>query len=84
MAAVAPEPAFASVSWVAQRLGLHPDTFRRHRTLLAKAGFPEPDPLLGRYLIEDVEAWIRNRRKITSPGESLAGDSNQEVNHDAL
>lgn len=84
MPALTPGPAFASLTWVAKRLGIHPDTFRRHRLLLTKKGFPVPDPLLGRYLVADVEAWIQNQRKILSPGESLAGDPNQEVNHDAL
>ena len=77
-------PAFVPANWVAERLGMHPDTFRRIRPRLAKAGFPEPDPVVGRYLVDDVEAWIRNRRMITSPGEILAGDPNQEVNFDAI
>ena len=63
---------------------MHPDTFRRRRPLLAKAGFPEPDPLVGRYLVDDIEAWIQKRRKIASPGEFLAGNDDQEVNLDAL
>lgn len=77
-------PAFVPASWVAERLGLHPDTFRRRRPVLVKAGFPEPDPLLGRYLVEDVEAWLQRRRRVAPPGERLAGDSEEEINLDAL
>lgn len=77
-------PAFVPANWVAERLGMHPDTFRRIRPRLVKAGFPEPDPLLSRYLVDDVEAWIQKRRKVASSGELLAGGTNQEVNHDAL
>lgn len=83
MTASALTPAFVPASWVAERLGLHPDTFRRRRPVLVKAGFPQPDPLMGRYLVEDVEAWLQKRRRIASPGEGLAGD-NEEINFDAL
>jgi hypothetical protein len=63
---------------------MHPDTFRRRRPILAKAGFPEPDPLMGRYLVDDVEAWLQRRRRIAPPGELSPGDDNQEVKLDAL
>ncbi len=83
MAASTLTPAFVPVSWVAERLGLHPDTFRRRRPILAKAGFPEPDPVMGRYLVDDVEAWLRKRRRVAPPGDPTGNDT-QEVKLDAL
>ena len=84
MAALSLTPAFVPSAWVAERLGLHPDTFRRRRALLAKPGIPEPEPLMGRYLVEDVEAWLLRRRRIAPPGASHSGDDIQEVNLHAL
>lgn len=59
------EAAFASQAWVAARLGISPDTFRRKRAKLVRAGFPEPHPILNRYRKADVDAWI-DRRGFTS------------------
>lgn len=73
------EAAFASHAWAAARLGMSPDTFRRKRALLVRAGFPEPHPILNRYHKADVEDWIDGHRRVrnTDPDEG-------EVNWAAL
>ncbi len=74
-----PQAAFARASWAAARLGISVDTFRRRRPLLARAGFPEIDPIVGAYVKADVEAWISKRRQID---DAIPEDG--EVNVDAL
>ena len=55
---------FGSNDWAARRLGITKDTFFRKRTELETAGFPKPDPLTGRYIKADVDAWVDRRRQI--------------------
>jgi len=38
--------------------------FFRKRDELQAAGFPKPDPLTGRYIKADVDAWVERRRQI--------------------
>lgn len=76
-----PPTAYVPARWVALRLGLHPDSFRRARPKLEAAGLPTPDPLFGRYLVDDVEAWIRKRRRVAEP-ESTGTD--REIDIDSL
>ena len=76
-----PDPAFQKTPWVAKRLGIHRDTFAAKRRDLERAGFPRPDPVMGQYLVADVEAWIENRRTIA---QREASDNRQGVNLDAV
>lgn len=75
-------PAFVPVSWVRERLGFKPTTFSKVKPRLFAEGFPKPDPLVGRYLRDDVEAWIEGRRTI-APNDSPARDC-ADINFDAL
>lgn len=70
--------AFMTGTEVAARLGVHPTTFRRNRADLYRAGFPRPNPVMGRYPTADVEAWIDRQSAQGSPGEQKG------VNHAAL
>lgn len=74
-----PESSFGSKAWVAARLGMNTETFRRYRPRLMRAGFPEPNPILGTYHKADVDAWIEGRRRLrdVDPDEG-------EINWDAL
>lgn len=74
-----PSPAFWPAKAVAQRLGWSATTLRRKMPVLRRAGFPEPNAVLGLYLVADVETWIERQRKLTG-GESEPA----EVNYGAL
>lgn len=70
-----PEPAFLTHEEVATLLCSSPDWLYRNRPKLVKAGFPDRDPLVRKYLRADVEAWINKRRRVkdeatqpTAPG----------------
>jgi hypothetical protein len=73
-------PAFWNAKTVARRLGWESVTsFKRHLPRLRRAGFPEPNAVLGMYLVADVETWIARQRKLTdSESEPV------EVNYGAL
>lgn len=58
------EPAFVDHRTVAQMLGITPDALYRKRASLVATGFPDRDPLIGKYLRADVEAWINKRRRL--------------------
>lgn len=59
--------AFMRTSDVAEFFGISETTFYQKRPALEAEGFPPPDPVLKRYLREDVEAWIRGRRRVPDP-----------------
>ena len=61
------DSAFIPHNEVAKRLGISPTTFYDKRDALEAEGFPRPDPVLRRYLREDVEAWIKGRRRVPDP-----------------
>jgi len=68
---------FGSNDWAALRLGITKDTFFRKRAELEVAGFPKPDPLTGRYIKADVDAWVERRRQIsTTPDQREKGSVN--------
>lgn len=74
-------PAFYTKSEVAARLGYSASHFGRTRERLEREGFPKVDPLLGRYLKADVEAWIDNR---SSNSGKVDASKSQGVNTNAL
>lgn len=59
--------AYGSVSWCAERLGRSVDWFRRNRPDLERDGFPRTDPLVGHVLKDDVDAWLKGRRRLSDP-----------------
>lgn len=80
--------AFASMSWLASRLGRSKDWFSRNKDQLHHAGLPEPDPVVGLYSKADVDAWITRRRKVADFTKdvtvNVSESSKPEVNHDGL
>lgn len=58
------DPACLTRGQVAARLGISMSTFYSRRSRLEAEGFPKVDPVLDRYLSEDVEAWLKKRRQI--------------------
>ena len=64
---LSPDSAYGSTRWTAQRLGLSQNNFTRKRAMLEAEGLPKPDPLLGRYIKADVDAWIEKRRRVADP-----------------
>jgi hypothetical protein len=75
-------PAFITRTATTKRLGISYDTFRSRMVAMRRAGFPEMDPIMDRYVTADVEAWIESRRQIKT-GDILDVHT-QEVNLDAL
>lgn len=57
----APQPLYAPAPWVARRLGISPETFRRRRADFRAAGLPEPCQITGLYLIAAVDALLDAR-----------------------
>ncbi|MBR9766076.1 MAG: hypothetical protein GYB53_21805 [Rhodobacteraceae bacterium] len=78
------EAACGSASWAAQHLGMSPRAFRDKRSALEAEGFPEPDPLLGRYLKADVRAWLEKRRRVSDSDKVTVGGERPSINLDAL
>lgn len=76
--------AFLEHKAVAQRLGISPTTFHEYKPRLEAEGFPKPDPLLKRYLRDDIEAWIKGRRRVADPDTTSIQGSQVEINWDAL
>lgn len=74
------QPAFITARQVAEILGYHPDHFSKKKRDLVKIGFPEPDPVVGRYVRADVEAWIEGRRRV-GVGATIA---ESKINFDAF
>lgn len=75
--------AFIPHNQVAERLGIGPTTFFDKRPALEAEGFPKPDPLLKRYLRDDVEAWIKGRRRVADP-DTLTVEGSPGIDFDAL
>jgi predicted DNA-binding transcriptional regulator AlpA len=69
-------PAFLPARAVAKRLGWSLSTFTKYLPKLRRAGFPEPHPIIGRYLVADVETWIDRQRKLTDSESKEAGEVN--------
>lgn len=65
---------------VAEHLGITIHTLRRRLPDMRRAGFPEPDPVMQRYLTADVEAWIASRARIAQHGPT----ETPEINYHAL
>jgi hypothetical protein len=63
-------------------MGMSYDTFRSRMPAMRRSGFPEVDPIMERYVADDVEAWIQSRSKIKT-GDILDAHT-QEINTDAL
>lgn len=76
--------AFIPHNAVAERLGISATTFYEKKPALEAEGFPKPDPLLKRYLRDDVEAWIKGRRRVADPDTTSIQGSQVEINWDAL
>ena len=57
-------PAYVSSPQIADMLGINYSTFIKKRKCLEEYGFPKKDPILNKYSIRDVEAWIENRRTV--------------------
>ncbi len=74
------QAAFITAREVAALFGWHPDHFSKKKRDLVKIGFPEPDPVVRKYLRADVEAWIEGRRRIKD-GATVGGASG--INLDA-
>lgn len=77
------DPAFIPHNLVAERLGIGPTTFYKYRSALEAEGFPRPDPIINRYHREDVEAWIKSRRRVADP-DMVQVEGTPEINFDAL
>lgn len=75
--------AFIPHNLVAERLGISPTTFYEKKPALEAEGFPKPDPLLKRYLRDDVEAWIKGRRRVADP-DTVQVEGSPAINWDAL
>ena len=75
--------AFLKTMEVADRLGISQSTFYHRRPSLEAEGFPKPDPVMRAYLGEDVEAWLKSRRKVSDPDTVTMGGEVQ-INFDAL
>lgn len=75
-------PAFIRHAEVAKRLGFSPSRFSEIQSALQAEGFPKPDPLLKRYHRDDIEAWIKGRRKLADP--DTVTIQGAEINWDAL
>lgn len=75
--------AFIPHSEVAKRLGISPTSLYEKKPALEAEGFPRPDPLLKRYHRDDIEAWIKGRRKLADPDTVTAG-ADPAINWDAL
>ena len=61
-----PKPRFAAirrltVEETAHYLGWSVSTFHKRRDDLKAVGFPEPDPLLERYDLDAIDAWLDAR-----------------------
>ena len=76
-------PAFIRHDAVAERLGISPTTFYDRRSALEAEGFPKPDPVMKRYHRDDVEAWIKGRRRVADP-DMVRVEGGAEINFDAL
>lgn len=77
-------PAFIPQKQVAKWLGISATMFHEKKPALEAEGFPKPDPLLKRYLRDDVEAWLKGRRKIADPDTVTTQGPPAEINWDAL
>ena len=75
--------AFIRHDAVAERLGISPTTFYDRRPALEAEGFPKPDPVMKRYLRDDVEAWLKSRRRVPDP-DMVQVEGGAEINFDAL
>lgn len=65
--------------------GWSPSRFSERKADLIKGGFPAPDPLVGKWLREDVNAWCRKRRRIHDTGDTAGQDGGAaKINFDAL
>tara|TARA_R110000737_G_scaffold288712_1_gene295303 strand:+ start:903 stop:1163 length:261 start_codon:yes stop_codon:yes gene_type:complete len=76
--------AFGSARWVADRLGVTPPTFHSKRSNMEAEGFPTRDPILNMYIKADVDAWIKNRRKISDSDKVEVQRQPVKVKYDAL
>lgn len=77
-------PAFLTTPTVVERLGISQTMFYTRRSALEAEGFPKPDPVLKRYLSEDIEAWLKSRRRVADPDRIKHGGTEHNINFDAL
>ncbi|WP_041527308.1 helix-turn-helix transcriptional regulator [Paracoccus aminophilus] len=71
-------------SAVASRLGISTTMFYSRRSAMEAEGFPKPDPIFRRYHGDDVEAWIKARRKVADSDNLAASVEDAEINFSAL
>lgn len=76
----APQPLYAPASWVARRLGISADTFRRRRAEFRAQGLPEPCQITGLYLMAAIDAWAMARHGLGT----ATPKPKAEVNLDAI
>lgn len=81
---MSPQPAFVDTMTVIEMLGVSSSQFYRCRPQMRAAGFPEPDPIMNKYLRADVEAWVNSRRKIKEDDTVEGVETKLKVNTDAL
>ena len=77
------DPAFIPHNAVAERLGISPTTLYDRRPALEAEGFPRPDPIMKRYLRDDVEAWLKSRRRVRDP-DMVNVEGSSGIDFDAL
>lgn len=79
------DPACLTLKQAAARLGLSTAAFYKRRSRLEAEGFPKIDDVLGRYLTEDVDAWLKNRRQVRDLSDTVQSlDQKTRINFDAL
>lgn len=58
------DSAYGNIDWITAYLDLPKPTFYNKRHALEAEGLPKKDPILGRWLKADVQAWVESRRTI--------------------
>ncbi|MEQ1938584.1 hypothetical protein ABMA46_10040 [Mesorhizobium sp. CN5-321] len=69
------DPRMVPVEKVARRLGVTVARFGEIREALEANGFPHPDPIIGNYCLQAVDAWVDARSGLTKAGTAVSDPS---------